>query len=224
VAILAVPVFVAIERRTAAPLVVLAWFRTRNFAWPVLSQGLANFAYMGGFFLIPQVLGTRGLGFGEATVGYLVIARPLAFSLIAPVAAATTMRVGERVAGVAGALGVVVSMVLWSTVGLHASPVFIIAATAMSGVGLGIASPALTALMAGSVDAGDLGVAGAMQQLSTQLGSVLGSAVLATVSATADRHDMSTFHLAFLIGGAVAVAAAGAASRVQPQSGLRVRQ
>jgi MFS family permease len=102
--------------------------------------------------------------------------------------------------------------------------VFIIAATAMSGVGLGIASPALTALMAGSVDAGDLGVAGAMQQLSTQLGSVLGSAVLATVSATADRHDMSTFHLAFLIGGAVAVAAALAASRVQPQSGLRVRQ
>ena len=54
--------FVAIERRTAAPLVVLAWFRTRNFAWPVLSQGLANFAYMGGFIIIPLVLGRRGLG------------------------------------------------------------------------------------------------------------------------------------------------------------------
>ena len=50
---------------------------------PVLSQTLTNFAYMGGFFLIPQVLGSRGLGFSESTTGYLVIARPLAFSLIA---------------------------------------------------------------------------------------------------------------------------------------------
>jgi hypothetical protein len=223
IAVVAVPVFVAIERRAAAPLVVLEWFRTRNFAWPVLSQGLANFAYMGGFFLIPQVLGSRGLGLGEAAVGYLVIARPLAFSLIAPVAAATTMRVGERVAGVVGALGVTTSMVLWSTVGIHTGPVFIVAATAMSGVGLGIASPALTALMAGSVDAADLGVAGAMQQLSTQLGSVLGSAVLATVSATANRHHMTTFHVAFLVGGTVAIAAAVAASRVQPQSGRLIR-
>ena len=188
----------------------------------MLCQGLANFAYMGGFFLIPQVLGKRGLGFGEATVGYLVIARPLAFSLVAPVAAATTMRVGERVAGIAGALGVVTSMVLWSTVGLHTGTVMIIVATAMSGIGLGIASPALTSLMAGSVAAGDLGVAGAMQQLSTQLGSVLGSAVLATVSATAGRADMSMFHVAFLVGGAVAVLAACAAAQVQPQSGRAV--
>ena len=92
-------------------------------------------------------------------------------------------------------------------------------ATAMSGIGLGIASPALTSLMAGSVASGDLGVAGAMQQLSTQLGSVLGSAVLATVSATAGRADMSMFHVAFLVGGAVAALAACAAAQVQPQSG-----
>lgn len=208
--------FVRVEKRAAAPLVVLAWFRTRNFAFPVLSQTLTNFAYMGGFFLIPQVLGIRGLGLGEATTGYLVISRPLAFSLIAPLAAIVTLRVGERVAGVAGAIGVVISMVLWATVGLDSSYIFIVAATAFSGIGLGIASPALTSLMAGAVNDADLGVAGAMQQLSTQMGQVLGSAVLATISVSAAPDNLAPFHIAFIVG---AVAAAGgclAAAFVRP--------
>ena len=35
--------FVQIERRVAAPMVPPAWFRTRNIAFPVMSQSLANF-------------------------------------------------------------------------------------------------------------------------------------------------------------------------------------
>ena len=212
VSVLALVAFVLIEQRAAAPLVVLRWFRTRNFAWPVWSQLLSNFSYMGGFFLIPQV---RGLGLGEATTGYLVIARPLAFSLTAPLAALVTIRVGERVAGVAGAIGVMISMVMWSTVGHGTGYLYIIAATAMSGVGLGISSPALTALMVNAVADEDVGVAGAMQQLMTQLGAVLGAAVLATISVTATTTDMSPFHQAFLVSAAVSVAAAVAAGFVR---------
>lgn len=205
VSALAIVAFVWVEQRAEAPLVVLQWFRTRNVAFPVLSQLLTNFAYMGGFFLIPQVLGRpRGIGLATATVGQLVIARPLAFSVIAPLAAMVTLRVGERAAGVAGALGLVVSMTMWATVGVDAGYPFIIVATAMSGIGLGIASPALTSLMANAVDEGDLGVAGAMQQLMTQLGAVLGSAVLATVSVTADHDHFGPFHTAFIVGAVVA--------------------
>jgi MFS family permease len=209
-------VFVKVEQRAEAPLVVLAWFRTRNVAFPVLSQLLTNFAYMGGFFLIPQVLGKpRGLGLDTATVGNLVISRPLAFSITAPLAAIVTVRVGERSAGVAGALGLVVSMTMWMTVGADTGYLFIVVATAMSGVGLGIASPALTSLMANAVDEADLGVAGAMQQLMTQLGAVLGSAVLATISATATQDDFAPFHTAFLVGAVVAALGAVAASFVR---------
>lgn len=215
VSVLSLVAFVVIERHAAAPLVVLRWFRTRNFAWPVSSQMLANFAYMGGFFLIPQVLGERGLGLGEATTGYLVIARPLAFSLTAPLAALVTIRVGERTAGVAGAIGVMISMVMWSTVGHGTGYPYIIAATAMSGVGLGIASPALTALMVNAVANEDVGVAGAMQQLMTQLGSVLGAAVLATISVTATTGNMQPFHAAFMVAAVVSLAAAGAAGFVR---------
>ncbi len=207
--------FVRVEQRAAAPLVVLAWFRTRNFAFPVASQMMTNFAYMGGFFLVPQVLGARGLGLGEATTGYLVISRPLAFSIVAPLAAIVTLRVGERVAGVVGAIGVVISMVLWSTVGLDSSYIFIIAASAFSGIGLGIASPALTSLMAGSVADADLGVAGAMQQLMTQMGQVLGSAVLATISVSATPSNLTPFHNAFIVGAVVAAGGCLAATFVR---------
>ncbi|MEQ1702441.1 MAG: MFS transporter, partial [Ilumatobacteraceae bacterium] len=208
--------FVRVEQRAAAPLVVLAWFRTRNVVFPVLSQMLTNFAYMGGFFLIPQVLGEpRGLLLDRSTVGNLVIARPLAFSLIAPAAALVTIRLGERIAGVVGAVVVMSSMLLWATVGIDSSYGFIIAATALSGIGLGIASPALTSMMASSVSEVDMGVAGAMQQLMTQLGAVLGSAVLATMSVSASHTDFQPFHFAFLAGAVAAACGAIAAAFVR---------
>jgi len=214
--VLAIVAFVKVEQATAAPLVVLAWFRTRNVAFPVLSQMLTNFAYMGGFFLIPQVLGApRGMLFSTSTVGNLVIARPLAFSITAPLAALVTIKLGERIAGVVGALGVMASMLLWATVGLDASYALIIGATALSGIGLGIASPALTSLMANSVAEADMGVAGAMQQLMTQLGAVLGSAVLATVSVSAAHDRFGPFHAAFFVGAVAAAAGCLAAACVR---------
>jgi MFS family permease len=209
--------FVMVERRAVAPLVVLRWFGTRNLVLPVVSQMLANFAYMGGFFLIPQVLGRpRGFGYSTAVVGNLVISRPLAFSLIAPLAAFATVRLGERVAGVVGGLGVAVSMLLWAGISPASGYLAIVVATAFSGIGLGIASPALTSLVANAVDERDMGVASAMQQLMTQLGSVLGSAVLATVSASATSDDLGPFAAAFWVAAVVALAGVATAAFVRP--------
>jgi sugar phosphate permease len=170
---------------------------------------------MGGFFLIPQVLGKRGFGFSTSTVGNLVISRPLAFSIIAPLAAIVTLKVGERVAGVVGAFGLVASMLMWASIGLGAGYPTIILATALSGIGLGISSPALTSLMANAVAETDLGVAGAMQQLMTQLGAVLGAAVMATVSAVADHGHFGPFHAAFFVAAGVAGLGAVAAAFVR---------
>jgi len=216
VAAVAMVVFVRIEQRAEAPLVVLRWFRARNLAFPAVSQLLTNFAYMGGFFLIPQVLGRpRGFLFATTTVGAFVIARPLAFSLIAPIAGSVTVRVGERVAGVVGALVLVASMVMWARISPGDGYLTIVVATALSGIGLGIASPALTSLMTTAVDPADIGVMGALQQLMNQLGGVLGSAVLATLSVTATHEDFGPFHLAFGVAAVVAALGAVAAGFVR---------
>lgn len=210
--------FVRVEQRTAEPLVVLQWFRTRNFALPILGQLLCNFVYMGSFFLIPQVLGTRGLGFGEATIGYLVIARPLAFSLMSPLASKLTMRAGERVSATLGAACMLISMLLWAPVGFGTSYLYIIIATAFSGLGSGLLVPALTVLVVDSVETADLGVAGAMQQLGTQMGAVLGSAVLATVCFAATPDNLTSFHTAFVVAAGAAVATGVVSAFVRPVS------
>ena len=214
VGVVSIVVFVRIEGRVSDPLVRLDWFRTRNIAFPVLSQTLTNFAYMGGFILAPQVL-EQGLALSTSTTGLLVIARPLTFSLIAPLAGLVTIRVGERSAGVAGAVGVVASMVCWAFVGADTALWFIVVALALSGAGLGIASPAMTSLTANAVDESDLGVAGAMQQLMTQLGAVVGTVVLTTVSVDGGAGNLAPYQHAFWVAAAVAVAGIAAAAMVR---------
>ena len=52
-------------------------------SFPVASQALANFAYMGGFILTPSLLQTV-YDYSDEKIGLLVIARPLTFSMLSP--------------------------------------------------------------------------------------------------------------------------------------------
>jgi len=199
--------FVWIERRARAPLLPLEWLRRRNVVAPIGSQSLANFAYMGGFILTPVLL-ERGLAYSTASVGLLIIARPLAFSLTAPAAGMVTVRVGERVAGVFGVATVGVSMLCLSMIGGGTEGWFIVFALALSGIGLGVSSPAMVATVANAVDEADLGVAGALQQLMNQVASVVGVTVLQAVQVGSEAHSglVGSYGNAFLVGaGACAV-------------------
>src|SRR5690606_21973198 len=48
--------FGVVERRVDHPLLPLAYLKRRNFTFPVATQGLINFAYMGGFVITPVFL------------------------------------------------------------------------------------------------------------------------------------------------------------------------
>ena len=203
--VLIIATFVQIEKRAEAPLMPLHWLRRRNLVLPVVSQSLSNFAYMGGFILIPQLL-ERGLGYSAAAVGWLIIARPLSFSIAAPTAGFVTMRVGERASALFGSSLIVLAMVMFSLIHTGSVGWFIAIALALSGIGLGVSSPALTALVANSVDDTDLGVAGALQQLMSQLGAVAGTTVMISVQESLEPSGIiHSFSVAFIVGGAVAV-------------------
>lgn len=207
--------FVRVERRAEEPLLPLHWLRTRNIVLPMSSQALTNFAYMGGFIIVPQLL-EQGLHLSGSHIGWLVIARPLTFSVVAPLGSFVTMRVGERTSGSVGAAFVVGSMVLLALVGVDSSDVFIAGGLALSGVGLGLASPAMTALVANAVDDDDLGVAGAMQQLMNQLGAVVGSTVMISIhESTLSSGVIQSFSYALLAGAATAFVGMMLASRVK---------
>jgi MFS family permease len=207
--------FVQVERRVAAPMVPPAWFRTRNIAFPVLSQSLANFAYMGGFMILPQML-KDGVGLSLATVGWLIIARPLTFAIAAPLGAQVTMRTGERFAGMFGSMTVFTSMIVLSTI-REGTPLWVIAfGLGLSGLGLGVASPALSALLANAVRDHELGIASAMQQLISQMGALLGATVMITVhEATLDDGVLSSYSNALVIGASLCVVAGLLAGEVR---------
>ena len=198
--------FVAAERRADDPLIPLAYLRRRNFAFPIAAQVFANFAYMGGFILAPLLL-ERVYGLSESHVGLVVIARPLAFSLSAPIAGYLAVRLGERTSVVAGALAVGASMLVFASLGPRSADLVIVGALVLSGIGLGVATPSVAASVANAVDDVDLGVASAAQQLMAQLGIVAGIQVMATIQVSASVGLMGSFRQAYLVGALVSVGA-----------------
>ncbi len=202
-------VLIAVERRVTDPLVPLHYLRQRNFAFPIGAQMLANFAYIGGFFLSPLLL-EEVYGRGESAAGLLVIPRPLTFSLVAPIAGYVAVRVGERSAAVTGTLCVVASMGVFALTGKNTGVALVEVALVLSGIGLGVASPSISSSMASVFDQAALGTAAATQQLMTQISTVAGIQVIQTVQSSQahGRHGaalLSSFHVAFIVGGLVAI-------------------
>src|SRR5438309_1779661 len=199
--------FIVIERRARAPLIPLDYFRRRNFAFPIGVQFFSNFAYMGSFILTPLFL-KEAFQYGETKIGLLSIARPLTFSLTAPIAGYLAVRWGERSAGIVGTLAVVASMLAWTTVDPGAGNLAVMGALMLAGVGLGVSSPSMAASVANAVDEENLGIAGAAQQLITQIAIVAGIQMAETIQAARQHSSglVGSFHDAYLVAGFVCLA------------------
>jgi EmrB/QacA subfamily drug resistance transporter len=199
--------FVRVERRSAAPLISLDYLRKPSFAFPVASNAFANSAYMGGFILTPALLQTV-YHYTDEKIGLLVIARPLSFSILSPIAGYLAVRIGQRTSAVTGTLFVVASMGVFALLGANSPNLLIILALSLSGVGLGVSQPSISAGVANAVDDHDLGVASAAQQLMQNVGVVSGIQIMTTVQTSLGHGAtgapaLHSFHVAYLVGGGV---------------------
>ena len=222
ISLLAGVAFVVHERRVATPLIPLRYFRRRNFVFPLGARSLTNFSYMGGFFLFP-ILMEGVYHYSETRAGLESTARPLLFSLMAPVAGYAAVKVGERVLVVVGALILTASMLAFTRLGAHPSQVAILVALALSGVGIGMATPTTVSASSNEVAPDELGVMSAAQQLVTQIGIVAGIQVMVTVQASGGGGvgTLASFHRAYAVGAVVAALAAvcGCFMRNTPRAG-----
>ncbi|WP_195210563.1 MFS transporter [Actinomarinicola tropica] len=222
---LGLALFVRRQRRISHPLIPLEYLGRRNFTLPILTQMFANFAYMGGFILTPLLL-QDVLDFGETRTSLVSIARPLLFAIAGPVAGAIAIRVGERNSAVFGVSCVVTSMIGLSMVAPGSTELFIMAALGLSGIGMGAVSPSMAASIANSVDERDLGIAGAAQQMMTQVAAVTGTQILQTVQAARLDADglAGSYSIAYLVGGGVAALAIGTAFFVRSTKDEKVHE
>lgn len=220
-AVASLAAFVRRERTAAHPLIPPEYFRRRNFVFPMVTRATVNFAYFGAFFLFPLMM-EEVYGWGVTRVGLVSIARPLVFSLSAPVAGYAAVRVGERASAAVGAAAVVASMVLFAELGTTPAMPQVVLALCLAGLGMGVVSPSTSSAQANEVEPGRLGVMSAAQLLATQVGEVAGIQVLVTVQESLARgvgppgalHGaalLPSFRAACWVGAAVAVAGVAAA-------------
>ncbi len=216
-----VVVFIYRLNHAAHPLIPPHYFRRRNFVMPMVMRGAATFAYFGGFFLFPLLM-ERGYGYSIARVGAIAVARPIVFAVSSPIAGYVAMRIGERVSAIAGASFLAASMGIFALLTPSSGALEVVIALALSGLGMGVAMPSSSSVMANEVRASEFGVMSAAQMLSVQVGEVAGIEILETIQQSLVRRGhltdaaagpalLATFRTPFSVGAVVAGAGVVAA-------------
>ncbi len=211
--------FVAIERRTASPLVPLSVFRNRN-----LSLGNAVVLLVGAgmvaLFFALSVYMQAVLGYDALTTGLSQLPLAGALVVVAGVVPSLVQRIGLKTTLV-GSLLVLAAGLVWLSFA-PADAAFVaqlVGPTLLIGVGLGGAFVTATQLSVDGVEGGEAGLAGGLVNTSQQIGGALGLAVLGTVAslrtealsaAGVETPEALTGGFSWLFLGAAAITAVGA--------------
>jgi MFS family permease len=174
---LGIAAFVWVERRSAEPLMPLAYFRRRDFSAAIVSNASMGGAYMGAFVLAPLVLqGT--FAFSISATALFMLMRTLSLTLASPVGGRLGGRIGVRASAVLGAGTMTVALVLIALGSLEASLPLFGLGLVLQGTGHGLALPSLTSAVAGAVEDRDLGIASAANRLTANVGTSFGITAL----------------------------------------------
>jgi MFS family permease len=225
VAVALAVLFVWRESTFATPLVPTQYWRRRNFMFPMGAKGFSSFAYFGGFFLFPLLM-EQVYGYSVSQVGFLSVARPLVFAISAPIAGYMTVRTGERNATLFGTGALLVSMVLFATLGVSSGLLVILIALALSGLGMGVSMPATSATMSNELAESEYGVMSAAQLLASQVGEVAGIQVVLTIQESLARHAnpdhggpvLHSFSVPFWVGAGAAAVSVVCAGFIRPMT------
>jgi MFS family permease len=160
----------------------LSLFAERRFSFGILS-GVGSYLVMFGVLLLVPFYVERGLGDGVARAGAELMALPLLFGLVAPLAGKLADRLGARsltVSGMALVSGglTVLALLRPGTLGL-------VGLLAVLGVGLGLFTSPNNAAIMGSVPPRQSGMASGILNMSRGLGTALGLAVTSLIFSVA---------------------------------------
>jgi EmrB/QacA subfamily drug resistance transporter len=221
--------FLVREATARNPLIPLRIFRSRNVAGANVVQALTVAGMFGLFFMgalyLQRVLGYDALQVGLAFLPATLVMAVLTVRYSEPL----IMRFGARTTLLRGMVLVAVGLALFARAPVDGNYwIDVMPVMLLLGFGIGVCFPALMTLAMSGATQEDAGLASGLVNTTAQVGGALGLAVLATLSTT--RSDSlldqgkSTasaltggYHLAFLIGAALVLAAiAVAITVIQP--------
>lgn len=173
-------VFLAVERRTAEPMLELSLLSRRPLAGGCAAAVLNFVSQYAVVFATPFFL-ARVLHEGPGSTGLVMTAFPLAVLCVAPFAGALSDRVGTVAPSVAGALLCALAALLLALLPAGAGPAAVAARLSLFGVGTGLfQSPNNSAVM-GSAPRERLGVVSSLLGTSRTLGMSLGIAAAGAI-------------------------------------------
>lgn len=177
IGVLALPLFVWIERRAANPMIQFRLLRHDNFLAANLSQILAGMVELGLGFLTPFFL-LLVVGVSPATAGICLIPATLPIILAGPLAGKAFDRFGGRWPLVVGFLVLAASGVVLAVSVSQESAVALIPGLLLQGLGLGIVLTVNDPTGLTAVPPEDAGEASGMINTSEQFGGAIGIAGL----------------------------------------------
>jgi len=182
--------FIAIERRVEYPMLPLHFFKQREFTGSVAIIGLMFFAGPATFFFLTQFFQiVQGRDPFEA--GLLILPNAGAIMLATVIAPKMSRRFGLRATVVVALSIMALSMGLFTQVDAGWSATTEIAIIMVLGFGFGLGMPSLTDSIMASVPVEDAGVGSAVNDVSRELGSALGVAVLGSFINSIYRGNVS---------------------------------
>lgn len=172
--------FVKIELRTEHPMLPLHFFRQRDFSGSVLVIGLMFFAGPATFFFLTQFFQIiQGRDPFEA--GLLILPNAAAIIIASAIAPKLAATIGPKRTVMISAGIMAAAMAMFTQVAADWSALQEIGVIMVLGFGFGLGMPALTDSIMAAVPVEDAGVGSAVNDVSRELGSALGVAVLGSV-------------------------------------------
>jgi EmrB/QacA subfamily drug resistance transporter len=223
--------FVAREARIENPLMPLRLFRSRNVAGANVVQALFVAGMFGMFFLgalyLQRVLGYGSLEVGLAFLPVTVVIGTLSLGF----SERLNMRFGPKATLLPSLVLIAAALALFARVPVDASYVpDLLPVMVLLGLGAGVSFPALMTLSMSGATRSDAGLASGLVNTTLQVGGALGLAVLATLATSRTEGLLANgeptasaltdgYHLAFLVGAGLVVAAlAVAVSLLRPSA------
>jgi EmrB/QacA subfamily drug resistance transporter len=216
----ALAIFVAVERRAAAPIVPLRLFGSRIVVAAVLTRSLAAMAMFGALTFVPLFL-QAVTGITALQAGAVLVPFVLGWVALSVTSARLVLRVGYRRLVTAGTACLTVAFLLLARWSAQLSLLEAMRDVLLAGMGMGlVVLPTLIAVQS-AVPRADLGVATSVIQFFMSIGGAVGVSVMGSVMAQrlqAGLPLVEALHGVFVVGLVVCVAALASAFLVPPGS------
>ena len=181
--------FVAIERRSAAPVVDFDALRSKQFLGANVVAFMVSFGMLAMFFFLALYM-QNILGYSPLEAGVRFVPATVVIIFAGPVAGRLADRLGPRPLMVAGMLITAFSLLWQSRIEVDTSYGFLAPAFVLMGLGMGLVMSPMSMAAMNAVDRTKAGVASGTLSMFRMVGGTFGVAALGALVASIGRHDL----------------------------------